>query len=104
MDHMKFTMTYAGRVSSFWGDPSMDWSSTRSAGTYILTGGGSEDLAAGAAMTIEFTFDRSVDAPTNPQLFTGSGTLDASVLTPATPDPSASPDTVPVSKAHLLSN
>jgi hypothetical protein len=107
--HMKFTMTYSGRASSFWGSPFMDWSSSRNAQTYVLTGGSSEDVRAGETMTIEFTLDRSIGAPGNPQLFTGSRTpapFDETVLPAATPEPSPAPSApatiAPVSKGHLL--
>jgi hypothetical protein len=89
---MEFTMAYPGSTTSFWGSPYMNWAFTQSSGTYTLTGGSSKGLAAGASMTIEFTFDHSVGAPTNPQLFTGSGT-------PPTTSPSASPTVAPTATA-----
>jgi hypothetical protein len=85
---MEFTMAYPGSVSSFWGSPYMNWSFTQSSGVYTLTGGSTKGLAAGATMTIEFTYDHSVGAPTNPHLYLGSGT-------PPSTSPSASPTAKP---------
>jgi hypothetical protein len=92
---VEFTMTYPGSVPSFWGSPYMNWTFTQSSGTYTLSGGSTKGLAAGATMTIEFTYDHSAGAPTNPHLYLGSGTPPSTSPTAA---PTAKPTVTPTAK------
>jgi len=95
---MEFTFSYSATISNFWGEPWMDWSSTKSGNLYTLTGGNTTPWTNGSTITVSFTPSKSAPAPTGAALY-----IVGSASPTPTPSPTAtvtaSPSPTPTSTA-----